>query len=187
MPVERVVVLLHDELCVHGGKAGQGGGQQAEEVALDGRREDPGSARVELRRRGADEQQDERDPLEVGQLALQEEPKQDARGRDLQVSKHLVRRRVHVLEEQKLHVVLNQVDARRQQEQDHRPPVRRHLRALGPLPQLPPQIVERKAKLELASRAAKEEEKKGRKMRWESRESSAPSTKRTRDEEMAGE
>lgn len=70
-------------------------------------------------------QEEQRHPFEFGQPPLQEEPEEDARRCDLQVAEDLVRRRIHVLEEQELDVVLKQVNGGGNDEKRNRLPVLR--------------------------------------------------------------
>ena len=73
---------------------------------MDRSRKHFGTAGVELARCGSNQQEQQSNPLQVCQLPLEKEPKEDTCGRNLEVSKHLVGRRVHIFQEKELDVVL---------------------------------------------------------------------------------
>lgn len=72
---------------------------------------------------GADHEQGQGQPLQEAELALQADPQQQPCGDDLQIAHDLVRGWVHVLEGDKLHVVVQPVDDGGHQEEHSGAPV----------------------------------------------------------------
>mmetsp|Transcript_7982 Transcript_7982/g.26523 ORF Transcript_7982/g.26523 Transcript_7982/m.26523 type:complete len:312 (-) Transcript_7982:189-1124(-) len=129
LPVQIVVVLLHQKLRVHPRSGAQTRRQNPKQVPVHWRAEDrPASAN--LRRRRARGEQEKRYPLRATQALLQRDAEENPSRHNLEIAQDLVRGGVDVRHRVKLDVVVHDVDDGRDRKKQHRPPVERHHHAL---------------------------------------------------------
>mmetsp|Transcript_20055 Transcript_20055/g.43885 ORF Transcript_20055/g.43885 Transcript_20055/m.43885 type:complete len:328 (+) Transcript_20055:507-1490(+) len=131
LEVQGVVVLLHQELSVHASCGAQECAKDAQEVSHSRGGQYTSLASADLASRGTSHEQQQRQPLNTRKIALEGDPEKETSCDDLQVTKNLVCRRVHVRHRVELYVVVEKVDDARDGEQHYRPPVKSHLCGLG--------------------------------------------------------